>query len=57
MPPSPARVARAAHFFLSSLETWRQSVGVEKLVLVGHSLGGHLALGISRPIPLERPPV
>lgn len=37
------RVARAEHFFLSSLESWRVAEGIERMVLVGHSLGGYLA--------------
>ena len=41
--PIPARVARAEHFFVSSLESWRASVGLEKMVIIGHSLGGYLA--------------
>ena len=39
----PARVARAEHFFLSSLESWREATGIDRMVLVGHSLGGYLA--------------
>ncbi|CAK9781366.1 alpha/beta-hydrolase [Cutaneotrichosporon oleaginosum] len=38
-----ARVARAEHFFLSSLEAWRAAEGIERMVLVGHSLGGYLS--------------
>lgn len=41
--PVEARVSRAEHFFLASLESWRIAAGVERMVLVGHSLGGYLA--------------
>lgn len=33
----------AENFFLKSLETWREKTGLEKFVLMGHSLGGYLA--------------
>lgn len=33
----------AEDFFLDALSKWREEMGVEKMVLVGHSLGGYLA--------------
>ena len=41
--PIASRVARAEHFFVDSLESWRISVGVRRMILIGHSLGGYLS--------------
>lgn len=45
------RVAAAESFFISSLEDWRQKMGLEKIVLVGHSLGGYLSLAYALRYP------
>ncbi|KAK4683550.1 cardiolipin-specific phospholipase, partial [Tremellales sp. Uapishka_1] len=36
------RVSTAENFFLASLESWRIAAGLDKMLLVGHSLGGYL---------------
>ncbi|VDC02591.1 unnamed protein product [Peniophora sp. CBMAI 1063] len=41
---TPARVAEAENFFLDSLEQWREKMGLDKMTLVGHSLGGYLSV-------------
>ena len=33
----------AEGFFLTALDRWREAIGIDKMVLVGHSLGGYLA--------------
>ena len=40
---SADRVKAAEGFFVSSLEQWREKMRIEKMVLVGHSLGGYLS--------------
>ncbi|CBQ72280.1 conserved hypothetical protein [Sporisorium reilianum SRZ2] len=45
------RVAAAESFFISSLEDWRAKMGLEKMVLVGHSLGGYLSLAYALRYP------
>lgn len=37
------RVNEAESFFLDALEEWREKMGIEKMSLVGHSLGAYLS--------------
>lgn len=37
------RVTEAENFFVDSLEEWREKMGLEKMTLVGHSLGAYFS--------------
>jgi cardiolipin-specific phospholipase len=39
----PGRVHEAESFFVESLEEWRERVGLEKMTLIGHSLGAYFS--------------
>jgi len=39
----PGRVREAESFFVDSLEEWRSKMGVEKMTLIGHSLGAYFS--------------
>jgi cardiolipin-specific phospholipase len=39
----PGRVREAESFFVESLEEWRERVGLEKMTLIGHSLGAYFS--------------
>ena len=45
------RVAEAESFFVESLEDWRQRMGLEKMTLIGHSLGGYLSVAYALRYP------
>ncbi|XP_072219771.1 (Lyso)-N-acylphosphatidylethanolamine lipase isoform X1 [Leuresthes tenuis] len=42
-PYFPSDATKAEEQFVDSIEQWRQSVGLESMILLGHSLGGYLA--------------
>lgn len=33
----------AENFFITALDKWRETMGLEKVILMGHSMGGYLA--------------
>lgn len=45
------RVAEAEAFFIDSLEEWREKMGLDKMTLVGHSLGGYLSIAYALKFP------
>ncbi|KAM3866135.1 (Lyso)-N-acylphosphatidylethanolamine lipase [Diretmus argenteus] len=50
-PPFPADAAQAEEQFVNSMELWRQSAGMENMILLGHSLGGYLATSYALQYP------
>jgi hypothetical protein len=45
------RVAQAESFFVDALEEWRARAGLERMQLVGHSLGGYLGTAYALKYP------
>ena len=47
VPGRPAFTANdrlsAENFFITALDKWRETMGLEKVILMGHSMGGYLA--------------
>ena len=49
--PFPEEAEDVEAEFVSALERWREGVGLERFVLLGHSLGGFLSLSYSMTHP------
>jgi cardiolipin-specific phospholipase len=45
------RVHEAESFFIDALEEWRQEMRMEKMTLIGHSLGGYLSVAYALRFP------
>lgn len=45
------RVSEAESFFIDSLEQWRQRMGLDKMTLVGHSLGAYFSVAYALRYP------
>jgi abhydrolase domain-containing protein 5 len=43
--------AEAEAFFINSLEKWREAAGIEKMVLMGHSMGGYVSAAYALKYP------
>lgn len=51
--PFPPDAQKAEEEFVDRIEKWREGVGVEKFILLGHSLGGFLACSYTMKHPLR----
>lgn len=47
----PGRVDQAERFFTDALEEWRVKQGIDKMALIGHSLGGYLSVAYALRYP------
>lgn len=47
----PGRVHEAESFFVESLEEWRTKMGLEKMTLIGHSLGAYFSVAYALRYP------
>ena len=47
----PGRVREAEAFFVDSLEEWREKMKLEKMTLVGHSLGAYMSVAYALKYP------
>ncbi|TFK27044.1 abhydrolase domain-containing protein 4 [Coprinopsis marcescibilis] len=45
------RVEEAESFFIDSLEDWRKQMGLERMTLIGHSLGAYLSVAYTIKFP------
>ncbi|XP_063742162.1 (Lyso)-N-acylphosphatidylethanolamine lipase isoform X1 [Eleginops maclovinus] len=50
-PSFPSDATQAEKQFVDSIEQWRHSVGLENMILLGHSLGGYLATSYAMQYP------
>jgi pimeloyl-ACP methyl ester carboxylesterase len=44
---------QAERFFTDSLDEWREKMGIEKMTLIGHSLGGYIVAAYALKYPVS----
>lgn len=46
-------LSQAERFFTDSLDEWREKMGIEKMTLIGHSLGGYIVSAYALKYPVS----